>query len=153
MTPTGSRRSALRALSGALFERQVTRTQRFLWICLAGGLGTGTRYPCLHDFLLSDTAARKAAHRSGLEFARQLLEVNDNRVLGDFNNRIIESRRSVESALKRTLIEVVFVAEAAAARACEIRKNGKQAISNAASVIDAQVRALEELVHSDGVAP
>ncbi len=99
----------------------------------------------LMDVFLSATAARKAAQRDGLEFARQLLEVNANRVLGDFNDRIVESRRSVESALRRTLTEVVSVAESAARRAAEIRHQGEQAVKDAVARLDAYEITLDKL--------
>jgi hypothetical protein len=102
----------------------------------------------LMDVLLSATAARKAAQRDGLEFARQLLEVNANRVLGDFNDRIVESRRSVESACRRTLTEVVSVAESAAGRAAEVRRQGEQAVKDAVARLDAYRVTLDNLYQS-----
>ncbi len=102
----------------------------------------------LVDVFLSATAARKAAQRDGLEFARQLLEVNANRVLGDFNDRIVESRRSVESALRRTLTEVVSVAESAAGRAAEVRRQGEQAVKDAVAQLDAYRITLDNLYQS-----
>gem|GEM_PF-4064326 len=96
------------------------------------------------DVILSATAARKAAQRAGLESAAQLLAVNSNRVLGDFNGRIIESRRSVESALERTLPELVSAAGTAPERAAEIRNHGEQAVKRAVAKLDAQASALEQ---------
>ncbi len=102
----------------------------------------------LRDMFLSATAARKAAQRDGFRFARQLLEVNAKRVLGDFNGRIVESRRSVEGGLKRTLTEVVSVAEAAAVRAAEIREKGEQAVKDAVTEVNAKSQTLNDLAGS-----
>ena len=90
---------------------------------------------------LGEAAAREA----GLAFAQRLLEANGNRVLDDFDDRITESRRSVEGALRRTLEEIVTTAEGAAERASEIRSRGAAAVEDALRTIDARLAKLEAL--------
>jgi hypothetical protein len=91
------------------------------------------------DWFRSAAAARECARRAGFDFAQRLLEVNSNRVVGDLDERMIESRRGVEGALRRRLQELVATAEGAVRRAGEIRERGAAAVRDEVTAIDARL--------------
>ncbi len=128
--------SGLRARSRYYFASFMTLTTPPLWLWIA-------------DWFRSERSARTSARAAGLSFARRLLEVNANRVVGDFDERITESRRSVEGALGRTLREIVTTAEGAAQRASEVRKRGAAAVEAAVQAIDAHFVRLNGLRPDD----
>ena len=125
--------SGLRARSRYYFASFMTLTTPPLWLWLA-------------DWFRSEHGARRAARAAGLAFARRLLEVNANRVVGDFDERITESRRSVEGALGRTLREIVTTAEGAAQRASEVRKQGAAAVETELAALDRRLAVLGALL-------
>ena len=124
--------SGLRARSRYYFHSFMTLTTPPLWLWLA-------------DWFRSDDGARRAARVAGLAFAKRLLEVNANRVVGDFDERITESRRSVEGALRRRLNEVIETAEMAARRASELKRAGAEAVELELQQIDRRRSALASL--------
>lgn len=99
----------------------------------------------LTDWFRSAPGAQSSALRAGLGFAARLLEVNANRVVGDLDERMIESRRSVEGALRRRLQEVVTTAERAARRANEVRDRGAAAIGAEVNAIEARLGRLARI--------
>lgn len=124
--------TGLRARSRYYFVPFMTLTTPPLWLWLADGLR-------------SEAGARRVAREAAVAFAQRLLEVNANRVIGDFDERITESRRSVEGALRRRLHEVVETAEAAGRRASELRRAGAEAVASELQTIDQQSSRLEAL--------
>ncbi len=83
----------------------------------------------LRDAFRSRAGRRESALGRSRKLLRRLLEVNSNRVVGDFDGRIRESRRSVEGALRDRLKELAASAEAAAARAESYRQQGETAMA------------------------
>ncbi len=127
--------AGLRARSRYYFASFMTLGTPLLWLWIA-------------DWFRSGASARAAAREAGFAFAKQLLEVNANRVVADFDERITESRRGVEGTLRRTLQETVATAENAAARAREVRQRGAAAVERALLTLDAQTQRLAELSHA-----
>lgn len=102
------------------------------------------------DWFRTQDGARRAARAAAVAFAERLLEVNANRVAGDFDERITESRRSVEGALRRRLHEVVDAAEGAARRAHELRHLGSDAVETELAVLDRRLAVLGALLTPGG---
>ena len=88
---------------------------------------------------------RASTRKAAIAFAEHSLEANANRVVNDFYDRMVESRRSVESALRRTLREVVGCAERAAERASLTRREGAAAIHAELDRIERQIVLLAEI--------
>jgi hypothetical protein len=124
--------TGLRARSRYYFASFMTLTTPPLWLWLA-------------DWFRSEDGARRAARVAALAFAKRLLEVNANRVVGDFDERITESRRSVEGALRRRLQEVVGAAEGAALRASDLRRSGSDAVEAELAALDRRLAKLGAL--------
>ncbi len=93
------------------------------------------------------------AHESGVRYARELLELNANRVASDFAERVRESRRSVEASLQRVLQETTTSAEQAALRAREAQARGASAVAEAVASVDDQLRRLDECLARQGAEP
>ena len=89
--------------------------------------------------------AAPAALRVASAFATHLLQVNAKRLGTDLLERVIEGRRDIESAVRRTLQDVVKVAEHAAQRAQLARLGGEQAIAAEVTRIDGLLAAVETL--------
>lgn len=124
--------SGLRARSRYHFASFMRLTTPPLWLWMV-------------DWFRSEDGTRRAARGAGLAFAQRLLDANANRVTGDFAERITESRRSVEGALRRRLQEVVDAAEAGARRASELRRAGADAVASELVAIDRRLAALVAL--------
>ena len=125
-------------------ETGLTARSRFFYRSLMQ-LTVPSLWTWLVDCFRNAELARKAARLAGREYTEQLLEKNANRVLGDFDERVVESRRSVESALQRTLEEVVSTAEKAAERARAVQAQGKNAVQAAIDDINGRICALQSL--------
>ena len=97
------------------------------------------------DWFRTTRAAQVSTRAGGLAFAQRLLETNANRVVSDFGERITESRRGVEGALRHILLEIVGVAEEAAERAEQIRRRGNTAVQLELDSLDAQQRLLDSI--------
>jgi hypothetical protein len=97
----------------------------------------------LADWLLSPTALRRSVRGETIGVARRLLEANCNRVVGDFDERMTESRRSVESALRRRLHETVTIATEALARTKAARDAGEEAVRSRVVELDDVLARLE----------
>lgn len=100
----------------------------------------------ISDWFRTERSSLESARRAASEFAKRLLEVNASRVVGDFAERIIESRRGVEGALRRTLREIVTTAERAAQRASDVRQRGATAVEAEVKAIDARLARLDSLM-------
>lgn len=124
--------TGLKALSRYYFASFVRLTTPPLWLWIA-------------DWFRSEQGAQAAARKAGLSFAKRLLEMNAKRVVVDFDERIRESRRTVEGALRRTLQETVATAERAAAKARAVQQQGTLAVERALLTLDAQAKRLAEL--------
>jgi hypothetical protein len=106
-------------------------------------LTTPSPWRWVADWLTPRARLEASVREAALGFARRLLEANANRVVGDFDERITESRRSIEAALHRRLDEVVRLAEEAAARAAEVRSLGERAVAAELAAIDDRLRRLD----------
>ncbi len=124
--------SCLRARSRYCFHSFMTLTSPPMWTWLS-------------DWLRTVPSAQARAGRAGLDFAQRLLEVNTRRVVGDLNERVVESRRGVEWTLRQRLQELVVTAENAARRASELREKGAAAVQEEVGAIDARLARLERL--------
>ena len=124
--------SGLRARSRFHFVAFAHQASPSLWTSLA-------------DRLRRESTRRRSIRAAAVEFARRLLEANGNRVIDDFYERMIESRRGVEGALRRTLREIVGCAESAAVRANTIRQDGAQAIQAELHRINGQIARLSAI--------
>ncbi len=82
----------------------------------------------LRDTWRSDADLKVSAERYSSAFLRRLLEVNANRVVGDLDDRILESRRAVEGGLRRRLESLVTTAIGALERADELRRQGESSV-------------------------
>lgn len=94
---------------------------------------------CSRATLLRDTKAE------AIRFAGILLEANTNRVLDDFYQRMVESRRHVEAGVRRALMEVVDRARSATERTAELKALGAAAIRDELARIGASLETLEQL--------
>lgn len=94
---------------------------------------------CTRKTLLRETKAE------AIRFAGILLEANTNRVLDDFYQRMVESRRHVEAGVRRALLQVVDRARSATERTAEMKALGAAAIRNELGRIGASLETLEEL--------
>jgi hypothetical protein len=97
------------------------------------------------DRLRNQDSRQRSIRTAAVNVAKHLLEANANRVVDDFYERMIEGRRSVESALRRTLREIVGCVERAAARASVIRQDGAVAIQAEQERIDKRIVRLAEI--------
>jgi hypothetical protein len=104
-----------------------------------------TLWTWLADLFRRASSRRASARKAAIAFAEHSLEANANRVVNDFYDRMVESRRSVESALRRTLREVVGCAERAAERANLTRRAGAAAIQTELDRIERQIVVLAEI--------
>lgn len=129
--------TGLRARSRYYFASFMTLTTPPLWLWIA-------------DWFRTEDGARRAARAAAVAFATRLLEVNANRVVGDFDERITESRRGVEGALRRRLREVVETAEKAARRAKDLHRVGSQAVEIELAALDRRLGKLGALLTLGG---
>jgi hypothetical protein len=104
------------------------------------------------DWFRSEVGAREAARRAGFGFAERLLEANSNRVVGDLDERMVESRRAIEGAIERRLRVLVTTAEQAIRRANEIRENGAAAAQDEVNAIHGRLARLAQSSWSHSVA-
>ena len=82
----------------------------------------------LADRFRSGSARAASAVRAAQAFAERLLQVNANRVVNDFTDRMIESRRGIEAALRKQLNATATAAREAAARARLVQTTGADAV-------------------------
>jgi hypothetical protein len=113
--------TGLRARSRYYFASFMTLTTPPLWLWVA-------------DWFRR--SARESAREAGIAFARHLLEANANRVVRDFDERMTESRRSVEAALRRTLQETVSTAEEAEEKAQNPHLSGADRVRSELARLD-----------------
>jgi len=80
------------------------------------------------DLVRSRERQLRALDRQVGEYLETLIYANSNRIVGDFDDRVTESRRSFQSKIRSALGEVTTSAESALARAKECRAQGSQAV-------------------------
>jgi GTP-binding protein EngB required for normal cell division len=64
------------------------------------------------------------------EYLETLIYANSNRIVSDFDDRVLESRRRFQAQIRSALEEVATSAESALARAKECRAQGSQAVEH-----------------------
>ena len=82
----------------------------------------------LLDLLRSRRQQLSALDRQAGRYLTTLLEVNANRIVGDFEDRVIESRRRFQAHIRATLAEVTDSAANALTKASERQAQGSQAV-------------------------
>jgi len=92
------------------------------------------------DWVLSPAALRRSVRDQALSLVRRLLEANGNRVVGDLDDRMTESRRSVESSLRRRLTETVDAATSALENARATRDAGERRVQERVLELDQALR-------------
>jgi predicted GTPase len=102
------------------------------------------------DLLRGIWGIRGGMQRDAEEFAGQLLEVNSARVQSDFTERVIASRRKLESEIKAVMRGAVSMAEFALARAKEARTAGAQAVHASLARLDEAEREILKIVDEQG---
>ena len=80
------------------------------------------------DLLRSRAQQLRALDRQIGEYLETLICANANRIVGDFDDRVTESRRRFQSKIRAALGEVATSAEGALVRAKECRAQGSQAV-------------------------
>lgn len=129
--------TGLRARSRYHFHSFMTLTSPSLWTWMA-------------DWFRTSAGARASAERAAGAFAKRLIDANANRVIGDLDERVTESRRSVEGALRRRLQDVVASAENAARRASQVRDRGADAVRDELQAVETRVAELTRLGRQEG---
>jgi putative ribosome biogenesis GTPase RsgA len=103
----------------------------------------------LEDLLLGGLGLRGAIVRDAREFLEELLEINSARVQSDVDERVRESRKSLETVLKGILREASDAAARALARARAAQSGGAPAIERAVARL-ASAREFVQSVRSRG---
>lgn len=80
------------------------------------------------DCLRTPHGRRRAIARGTIAYLQRLLEVNSARIKNDFGDRVVESRRLLESDLSRRLSEISAAAERALGHARDARARGEEAV-------------------------
>ena len=100
------------------------------------------------DLLRSRKQRIKAVERQAGEYLDRLLVVNANRIANDFDDRVLESRRHLQSEIRAALAGVAATAVRALGRAKQQRAQGTQAVHAEVERIHALTLRLESLVPS-----
>ncbi len=79
------------------------------------------------------------------DYLEVLVQANSNRVVSDFDDRVLESRRRFQSRIRSALGDGAISAQGALARAKDCRTRGSQAVRNEVDRIDALSDRLERL--------
>jgi GTP-binding protein EngB required for normal cell division len=82
------------------------------------------------DLVRSRERQLRALDRQIGEYLETLIFANANRIVGDFDDRVLESRRRFQSEIRSALGEVASSTEDALARAKECRAQGSQAVQH-----------------------
>jgi hypothetical protein len=97
------------------------------------GHGPGT---ALLDRIVPRTRRRAAIARAALTYLATLLETNTSRIVGDLRERVLRSRRRLETELRDALRAAVAAAERARARAVVARVGGDADTTAALARVD-----------------
>lgn len=108
-------------------------------------LTTRTPSAWLLDLLRSRDQQLRALDRQVGDYLEVLIHANSNRIVGDFDDRVLESRRGFQSRIRSALLEAATSAQSALARAKDCRARGSQAVQNEVDRIDTLSDRLEEL--------
>jgi GTP-binding protein EngB required for normal cell division len=110
------------------------------------GLARQSPVAWLADFFRSREASLRAIDRSVGDYLEGLLFTNATRVENDFNERVLESRRLLESDIRSRLNEVHTSAEGALVRARSVRAAGEHTVTAELERLDALLARCSTLV-------
>jgi putative ribosome biogenesis GTPase RsgA len=82
------------------------------------------------DLVRSRERQLRALDRQVGDYLETLMYANSNRIVGDFDDRVLESRRRFQSQIRLALGEVATSAEGALAKAKDCRAQGSQAVQH-----------------------
>lgn len=102
------------------------------------------------DLVAPRAVTTRRIRRDALAYLHRLLEVNTSRVLGDIRDRVLESRRGLQSDVERFLRGMQETAERGLARAREARDGGERAVQEELARLDRITGRLQSAAgHSD----
>jgi Dynamin family len=104
----------------------------------------------LADLGLGAIRAHGVIDRSADEFLVQLLEINSTRVQSDILNRIEDSRKRLETEIRKLLHEVTLVAEQALVHARATQEAGATAVERAFARCDRQEEEIRGVARASG---
>lgn len=107
--------------------------------------GPGT---AILDAIGPGSRRRRAIEQDAAGYLTTLLETNTSRIVGDLRERVLVSRRGLETALRATLRAAITAAERARTRAVAARTAGADHTAAAVERVDRWRAALAELVPS-----
>ncbi len=99
----------------------------------------------LSDLLLSRRARLRDIEQDVGAYLERVLTANANRIASDLDDRVLESRRKLQSELAANLRSVLTTAEDALARARDMRARGEQAVADEAARILSLQQSLSRL--------
>jgi vacuolar-type H+-ATPase subunit H len=100
----------------------------------------------LWDLLLGGLGLRGGIVRDAQEFLEELLEVNSSRVQSDVDERLHESRKTLETEIKRVLREASDVADRSLARARTAQSAGTSVVEGAVARLAAVEREIRGIL-------
>lgn len=102
------------------------------------------------DLVASPAVTTRRIRRDALAYLHRLLEVNTSRVLGDIRDRVLESRRGLQSDVERFLRGMQEAAERGLARAREARDGGERAVQEELERLDRIAGRLRSMADDSG---
>lgn len=100
------------------------------------------------DRLRTPQGRMRTARSAGEAFLHRLLEANAHGVVGDYVDRVVESRRSIERAVRDSLRGAADAAVGASARAEGLRQQGQAAVAAEAARLVELRRELDQMLAS-----
>jgi vacuolar-type H+-ATPase subunit H len=100
----------------------------------------------LWDLLLGGLGLRGGIVRDAQEFLEELLEVNSPRVQSDVDERLRESRKKLDTEIKRVLREASSIADRALARARTAQSAGTSVVEGAVARLAAVEREIRGIL-------
>lgn len=101
------------------------------------------------DYLLGLFGAYSRIERDAQQFLDQLLEWNSARVRSDVDNRVLESRHTLEAEIRILLQEITAVAERALEHARKLQAEGAAAVNDAFAWLDAVEAEIRSLCNTE----
>jgi len=123
-----SQDAALSALPHAMCPEPGFRARSRLYFTSLMYLTSRTPAGWILDLVRSRARQLAVLERQVGDYLDQLIVTNASRIENDLNDRVLESRRGLQSEIRASLTEVVSEAEGALARAMDYRNRGSQAI-------------------------
>jgi len=99
----------------------------------------------LQDVLRARQAQLRALEREQGEYIEALIRTNASRIANDFDDRVLESQRRVETELRTLLSDLAGSAEQALLRARELQEQGEHAVQCELEIAEARLARLQAL--------